>query len=172
VDKEDRCICYVEVCVVFTCVDNDLSSSSIDRLLVICEELTLSELFSAVLSTIMSQLPTGLLLWFDAVGWVSWPVKIVHEMTYKVSSGTLICWRGQHKAHVFCWVILFHFHSSGILNWEFEVVCESSAKRCLFAGSSLVGCLESSSLCQVERVYYWVVFCLEFYCKCSHLYSW
>jgi len=26
---------------------------------------------------------------FDAVGWVIWPVKIVPEMTYKVSSGTL-----------------------------------------------------------------------------------
>jgi len=26
---------------------------------------------------------------FDAVGWVIWPVKIVSEMTYKVSSGTL-----------------------------------------------------------------------------------
>jgi len=26
---------------------------------------------------------------FDTVGWVIWPVKIVPEMTYKVSSGTL-----------------------------------------------------------------------------------
>jgi len=26
---------------------------------------------------------------FDAAGWVIWPVKIVPEMTYKVSSGTL-----------------------------------------------------------------------------------
>jgi len=26
---------------------------------------------------------------FDAVGWVIWPVKIVPEMTYKVSNGTL-----------------------------------------------------------------------------------
>jgi len=26
---------------------------------------------------------------FDAIGWVAWPVKIVPEMTYKVSSGTL-----------------------------------------------------------------------------------
>jgi len=26
---------------------------------------------------------------FDAVGWVIWPVEIVLEMTYKVSSGTL-----------------------------------------------------------------------------------
>jgi len=30
-----------------------------------------------------------LLQCFDAVGWVIWPVKIVPEMTYKVSSGTL-----------------------------------------------------------------------------------
>jgi len=33
--------------------------------------------------------PTGYLQCFDAVGWVIWPVKIVPEMTYKVSSGTL-----------------------------------------------------------------------------------
>jgi len=26
---------------------------------------------------------------FDAVGWVIWPVKVVPEMTYKVSSGTV-----------------------------------------------------------------------------------
>jgi len=31
----------------------------------------------------------GLLQCFDAVGWVIWSVKIVAEMTYKVSSGTL-----------------------------------------------------------------------------------
>jgi len=30
--------------------------------------------------------PTGFLQCFDAVGWVIWPVKIVTEMTYKVSS--------------------------------------------------------------------------------------
>jgi len=32
---------------------------------------------------------TGFLQWFDAVGWVIWPAKIVHDMTYKVSSGML-----------------------------------------------------------------------------------
>jgi len=32
---------------------------------------------------------TGFLQCFDGVGWVIWPVKIVPEMTYKVSSGTL-----------------------------------------------------------------------------------
>jgi len=32
---------------------------------------------------------TGFLQCFDAVGWVIWPAKIVPEMTYKVSSGTL-----------------------------------------------------------------------------------
>jgi len=32
---------------------------------------------------------TGFLQCFDAVGRVIWPVKIVREMTYKVSSGTL-----------------------------------------------------------------------------------
>jgi len=37
----------------------------------------------------LSQWPTGFLQCFDAVGWVIWPVKIVPEMTYKVSSGTL-----------------------------------------------------------------------------------
>jgi len=37
----------------------------------------------------LSQWPTGFLQCFDAVGWVIWPVKIVSEMTYKVSSGTL-----------------------------------------------------------------------------------
>jgi len=37
----------------------------------------------------LSQWPTGFLQCFDAVGWVMWPVKIVREMTYKVSSGTL-----------------------------------------------------------------------------------
>jgi len=36
----------------------------------------------------LSQRPTGFLQCFDAVGWVIWPVKIVPEMTYKVSSGT------------------------------------------------------------------------------------
>jgi len=35
------------------------------------------------------QWPTGFLQCFDTVGWVVWPVKIVCEMTYKVSSGTL-----------------------------------------------------------------------------------
>jgi len=35
------------------------------------------------------QWPTGSLQCFDAVGWVIWPVKIVPEMNYKVSSGTL-----------------------------------------------------------------------------------
>jgi len=37
----------------------------------------------------LSQWPTGFLQCLDAVGWVIWPVKIVPEMTYKVSSGTL-----------------------------------------------------------------------------------
>jgi len=37
----------------------------------------------------LSQWPSGFLQCFDAVGWVIWPVKIVPEMTYKVSSGTL-----------------------------------------------------------------------------------
>jgi len=35
------------------------------------------------------QWPTGFLHCFDAVGWVIWSVKIVPEMTYKVSSETL-----------------------------------------------------------------------------------
>ena len=33
--------------------------------------------------------PTGFLQCFDTVGLVIWPVKIVPEMTYYVSSGTL-----------------------------------------------------------------------------------
>jgi len=37
----------------------------------------------------LSHWPTGFLQCFDTVGWVIWPVKIVHEMIYKVSSGTL-----------------------------------------------------------------------------------
>jgi len=37
----------------------------------------------------LSRWPTGFLQCFDAVGLVIWPVKIVLEMTYKVSSGTL-----------------------------------------------------------------------------------
>jgi len=37
----------------------------------------------------LSQRSTEFLQCFDAVGWVIWPVKIVPEMTYKVSSGTL-----------------------------------------------------------------------------------
>jgi len=38
----------------------------------------------------LSQWPAGFLQCFDdAVGWVIWPVKIVPEMTYKVSSGML-----------------------------------------------------------------------------------
>jgi len=37
----------------------------------------------------LSQRPTGFLQCFDGVGWVIWPVKIVPEMTYLVSSGTL-----------------------------------------------------------------------------------
>jgi len=37
----------------------------------------------------LSQWPTGFLRCYDAVAWVIWPVKIVSEMTYKVSSGTL-----------------------------------------------------------------------------------
>ena len=36
-----------------------------------------------------SQLPAGFLQCFDTVGLVIWPVKIVPEMTYYVSSGTL-----------------------------------------------------------------------------------
>jgi len=38
---------------------------------------------------ILSQWPTGFIQCFDTVGWVIWPVKIVPEMTYKVSNGTL-----------------------------------------------------------------------------------
>jgi len=37
----------------------------------------------------LKSVSTGFLQCFDAVGWVIWPVKIVPEMTYKVSSGTL-----------------------------------------------------------------------------------
>ena len=33
--------------------------------------------------------PTGFLQYFDTVGLVMWPVKIIPEMTYNVSSGTL-----------------------------------------------------------------------------------
>jgi len=37
---------------------------------------------------------------FDAVGWVIWPVKIVPEMTYKVSSGTLnLCSLTHSRTH-------------------------------------------------------------------------
>jgi len=39
--------------------------------------------------SLASLLCCGFLQCFDAVGWVIWPVKIVPEMTYKVSSGTL-----------------------------------------------------------------------------------
>jgi len=38
----------------------------------------------------LSLWPTGFLQCFDTVSWVIWPVKIVPEMTHKVSSGTLI----------------------------------------------------------------------------------
>jgi len=37
----------------------------------------------------LSQWPTGFLQCFVTVGWVIWPVKIVPEITYKVSSGML-----------------------------------------------------------------------------------
>ena len=37
----------------------------------------------------LSERPTGFLQCFDTVGLVVWPVKIVPEMTYNVSSGTL-----------------------------------------------------------------------------------
>ena len=37
----------------------------------------------------LSERPTGFLQCFDTVGLVIWPVKIVPEMTYNVSSGTL-----------------------------------------------------------------------------------
>jgi len=37
----------------------------------------------------LSQWPTGFLQYIDTVGRVIWPIKIVPEMTYKVSSGTL-----------------------------------------------------------------------------------
>jgi len=37
----------------------------------------------------LSQWPAGFLRCFDAIGWVIWPAKIVPEMTYEVSSGTL-----------------------------------------------------------------------------------
>jgi len=45
----------------------------------------------------LSRWPTGFLQCFDAVGWVIWLVKIVPEMTYKVSSGTLnLCSINRH----------------------------------------------------------------------------
>jgi len=44
----------------------------------------------------LSQWPTGFFQCFDAVGWVIWPVKIVLEMTYKVSSGTLTLYSLTH----------------------------------------------------------------------------
>jgi len=48
----------------------------------------------------LSQWPTGFLQCFDAVGWVIWPVKIVPEMTYKVSSaGTLNLCSLTHSAY-------------------------------------------------------------------------
>jgi len=48
----------------------------------------------------LSQRPTGFLQCFYAVGWVIWPVKIVPEMTYKVSSGTL----SLHSLQLFAFV--------------------------------------------------------------------
>ena len=36
-----------------------------------------------------SRRPTGFFQWFDTIGLVIWPVKIVPEMTYNVLSGTL-----------------------------------------------------------------------------------
>jgi len=45
----------------------------------------------------LSQRPTGFLQCFDAVGWVMWPVKIVPEMTYKVSSGMLSIYTFTHS---------------------------------------------------------------------------
>ena len=42
-------------------------------------------------------LPTGFLQCFDTVGLVIWPVKIVPEMTYYVSSGTLNPTQSPHR---------------------------------------------------------------------------
>jgi len=38
---------------------------------------------------ISSRQPTGFFHWFDTVGFIIWPVKIVPEMTYNVLNGTL-----------------------------------------------------------------------------------
>jgi len=70
------------------------STLSLD--LPVCERLGCrSEILCHSLSTgpggiqALSERPTGFLLCFDTVGLVVWPVKIVPEMTYNVSSGTL-----------------------------------------------------------------------------------
>jgi len=48
----------------------------------------------------LSQWPTGFLQCFDTVGWVIWPVEIVPEMTYKVSSGTLSLYLLTHVYYI------------------------------------------------------------------------
>jgi len=50
--------------------------------------------------SLISNAVKGFLQCFDAVGWVIWPVKIVPEMTYKVSSGTLNLCSLTHSRHL------------------------------------------------------------------------
>jgi len=52
----------------------------------------------------LSQWPTGFFQCYDAVGWVMLPVKIVPEMTYKVSSGTLNLCSLTHSLQLVLWI--------------------------------------------------------------------
>jgi len=71
-----------------------------------------------------SQWPTGFLQCFGTVGWVIWPVKIVPEMTYKVSSGTLS--RYSLLLTLFCSCYFFYiFLPSELIDGEWPEGCPS-----------------------------------------------
>jgi len=69
----------------------------------------------------LSQWPTGFLQWFDAVGWAIWPVKIVLEMTYKVSSGTLSLYSLIHSPP------LYHSRTMVFVPWVWTMAFKDSS---------------------------------------------
>jgi len=78
---------------------------------------------------------------FDAVGWVIWPVKIVPEMTYKVSSGTLNLCSLAHDRHVlslFGWYSVTDFVCRQAVSDDLHGCCpifRSHTQRCSVLGT-------------------------------------
>jgi len=95
----------------------------------------------------LSQWSTGFLQCFDDVDWVIWPVKMVSDMTYKVSSGTLSLYSLTHSRTMQC--TLFS-HERAEQRWS---KCFNSVHFCDSFIPVITPIEDCVQLCCFKRIY-------------------